>query len=247
MILGTGGGLRHARDLLDDGSEEPIVVVNGKIMLDLNLAEVLAAHRALGAEATMVLRPDPEAAKWGSFRLGADGRIARFLDASPTGSPIEPVATGDPLMFTGVHVLQPSFLDRIPPQGEQCVIRTAYRSLFHEGRRLFGTVLSGYWWEHSTVDRYLQGVWNVLEGRAELAHAPGPVRGVHPDARVHPDAEVRGPVFVDAGAVVEAGASVGPLVQVGAGAVIRAGVTIERSVVWDGARVATSGSDAVIA
>ncbi|MFY0540786.1 nucleotidyltransferase family protein [Nannocystis pusilla] len=65
-ILGTGGALRHARHLLDDGSGAPIVVVNGKILLELELDRVLATHRAAKAEATMVLRPDPEAERWGA-------------------------------------------------------------------------------------------------------------------------------------------------------------------------------------
>src|SRR5690606_24581561 len=49
MILGTGGGLRNARSLLDDGHGTPIVVLNGKILMDLALEPVLRLHQ--GAEA----------------------------------------------------------------------------------------------------------------------------------------------------------------------------------------------------
>lgn len=244
MILGTGGGLRHARALIDAGDDTPIVVVNGKILVDLDLHAVLRAHVETGAEATMVLRPDPDAAKWGSLQIDARGRIVRLLGNAPARHDAPPAS--DPLMFTGIHVLQPRFLDRIPPEGEQCVIRTAYRSLFDEGRGLHGFVTERYWWEHSTPARYIQGVANVLDGVVPLPYAEGPIRGVHPSATVDPQARIEGPVWVGPGASIEAGAHVGPHVQLGAGATVRSGAHVVRSVVWDGAIVEGEVREAVV-
>jgi NDP-sugar pyrophosphorylase family protein len=241
QILGTGGGLRQARSLLDDGRGTPIVVVNGKILLELDLAEVLARHRDSAAEATMVLRQDPEAARWGSLRLDAAGTVGALLGRELPGREL-----GPPLMFTGVHVFDPRFLDRIPPEGEQCVIRTAYRELFDQGRGLQGFVTDRYWWEHSTVERYLQGVWNVLEGRVALPFAEGPLRGVDPTARVADSARIIEPVWVGPGAVIEADATVGPLVQLGAGALVAAGAHLERTVVWDGVTATREVRDRVL-
>ncbi len=232
QILGTGGGLRHARPLFDDGHDVPLVVMNAKLLVDLDLPAVLAAHRAAGAEATMVVRPDAEAARWGSQELAADGRIVRLLGREPAVSAPAPVS--EPMMFTGIHVVTPRFLDRIPALGEQCVIRTAYLSLFDEGRGLHGFVTRRYWWEHSTAERYLQGVCNALDGMVPLPYAPGPVRGVSSEATVEPGAIVTEPVWVGPGARIEAGARVGPHVQLGPGVVVRAGTTVERSVVWAG-------------
>jgi mannose-1-phosphate guanylyltransferase len=234
LILGTGGGLRHARALIDDGRDTPIVVVNGKILVDLDLRAVIERHLAVGAEATMVLRPDPEAERWGSFRLAEDGRIVRMLGL---GGETAADASSEALMFTGVHVLRPRFLDRIPPEGEQCIVRTAYRSLFDEGRGLYGFSTDRYWWEHSTTERYLEGVFNVLDGRVALPYAPQPVIGVHPSARIHPDARVIDPVFIGADVSVGAGAIVGPHVQLGEGVRVEPGARIERCVVWERAVV----------
>lgn len=242
MILGTGGGLRKARPLIDGGDDAPIVVVNGKILVDLDLPAVLMRHREHGGEATMVLRPDPQG-QWGRpLRLDAQGRLVELVgERSPNVR--EPVS--GPLMFTGVHVIQPRLLDRIPPEGEQCVVRTAYREAAAVGA-VFGQTTDRYWWEHSTPERYRQGVFNVLAGRMEPPYAEHPLRGVHRQARVDPEAEVTGPVWIGAGAVVEAGARVGPDVQLGERAVVRAGVTLRRSVVWDGVTVAADAQDAVL-
>jgi len=245
MILGTGGGLRHARPWLDDGSDEPIVVVNGKILLDLDLRAVLRRHRELASEATMVLRPDPDAEQWGSFRVDADGRVVQMLGASPACGP-RGEAVGAPLMFTGVHVLAPRFLDRIPPEGEQCVIRTAYRSLFHEGQGPAAFVTDRYWWEHSTPERYLQGVKNVLDGAVPLPYAEQPVRGVHASARIDPSATVVDPVWIGPGVEIRAGACVGPHVQLGAGAVVESGVRLENVVAWEDVCVDADAHDVVL-
>ncbi|MEM9455200.1 MAG: NDP-sugar synthase [Myxococcota bacterium] len=242
MILGTGGGLRKARPLIDGGDDVPIVVVNGKILVDLDLRAVLAGHRAHDGEATMVLRPDPQG-RWGRpLRLDAQGRLVELIgERSP--NPREPLS--GPLMFTGVHVVQPRFLDRIPPEGEQCVVRTAYRKAAADGA-VFGQTTERYWWEHSTPERYRQGVFNVLAGQVELPYAEHHLRGVHRRAQVDPEAEVIGPVWIGAGAVVEAGARVGPDVQLGERAVVRSGVSLRRSVVWDGVTVAADAQDAVL-
>lgn len=232
-ILGTGGGLRQARPLLDDGHGTPIVAMNGKVILDLELAPVLALHTALAAEATMVLRPDPDAERWGSLRVDAEGRVTHLLGKpGPKGQ-----AGGAALMFTGVQVLDPRFLDRIPPSGQQCVVRTAYSSLHAEGGAYGGFVTEDYWWEHSTRERYLQGVANVIEGRARVAYAPGFVRGVAATAQVDATARVDPMAWIGPGARVGAGAEIGPRVQLGAGAVVDPGVRLRDAIVWDGAHV----------
>lgn len=251
-ILGTGGGLRQARPQLDQTAhghpDAPIVVVNGKILIDLDLGAVLRRHAELrashGVEATMVLRADQEGVWKGNLRATEDGRLATLLDETRPDVVDDPM--GDPLMFTGVHVFQPSFLDRVPAQGEQCIVRTAYLQAFREGR--VGTYLTDrYWWEHSTIERYLQGIRNVLDGQVELPYAEGVVAGIDPSAKVHPEAVIEGPVHIGPDAVVEAGARVGPYAQIGAGATVRGGVAIRRAAVWPGTVASESAHDTVVA
>lgn len=232
-ILGTGGGLRKAWPLLDDGHDTPIVAMNGKVILDLELAPVLALHHAHDAEATMVLRPDPEAERWGSLRTDGAGRVTQLL--GKTGPNVE--ASGPALMFTGVQVLTRRFIERIPPTGQQCVVRTAYSQLHAEGGAYCGFVSEAYWWEHSTVERYLKGVANVIEGRAKVAYAPGPIRGIDATARVDPSAMVDPMAWIGPRAQVGAGAYIGPRVQLGADVVVQPGLRLRDAIVWDGAVV----------
>jgi NDP-sugar pyrophosphorylase family protein len=75
-LLGTGGGLRRAAAFL--GESDPSLVLSGDMILDLDLAPLLERHRARGDAATIVLRDDPRAARFGTIGLDATGRVRRI-------------------------------------------------------------------------------------------------------------------------------------------------------------------------
>jgi NDP-sugar pyrophosphorylase family protein len=149
-------------------------------------------------------------------------------------------------MFTGVHVMAPRLVERLPPAGESDSIRQAYLPALLAGERIEAHLLTGYFHEHSTLPRYLEGNWNALSGKTGLRHLPGPLEGVDASATVEPGATVVGPVRIGPGARVEAGATVGPLAVVGARARVTAGARLERVVVWRDAVAAGELADAIV-
>jgi NDP-sugar pyrophosphorylase family protein len=238
-LLGTGGGLAKARPLFAAG---PLLVMNAKVVADLDLPALLAAHAGGGAVATMLLRDDSEARRWGAIGVDATGRVVSILDAR---SPRPPQGAVTERMFTGVHVLEGALLDRLQPVVSD-VIRDAYIPALVAGETIAAVTHAGYFAEHSTPERYLAGNLALLRDPSLLRAPPGPLVGVDPAASVDPRARVIGACRIDAGAVVEAGATVGPDAVVGAGARVGPGVRIERAVLWPGAVVATDVTDAVV-
>jgi mannose-1-phosphate guanylyltransferase len=238
-LLGTGGGLAHARGLTGAGA---LLVMNAKVVADLDLAAFVAAHRRGGAEATMLVRDDPEARRWGAIAADTTGRVVGILDARSPHPPEGPVTER---MFTGVHVLEPSLLDRLRPV--VCdVIRDAYIPALVGGAIIRSVTLAGYFAEHSTPERYLAGNIALLRAPGLLPAPPGPLVGVEVGATIDPSARVADPCRIQAGAIVERGAEVGPDVVLGAGARVRAGVKLRRAVVWPGAVVTRDVVDAVV-
>src|SRR5262245_42603024 len=77
-LLGTGGGLAKARPLFAAG---PLLVMNAKVVADLDLPALLTAHERGGAVATMLLRDDPEPRRWGAIGVDGAGRVVSILDA----------------------------------------------------------------------------------------------------------------------------------------------------------------------
>ena len=221
-LLGTGGGIRNARSVLD--GDAPFVVMNADVLFAPDLANALAVHREHDAIATMVLRRTPDPDRFGSIEIDRSGRVRRLLGSPETAS--EPL---EKLMFTGVHVLSPRALDALPEDG--CIVRHAYRRWVDEGEVVAGVVDDGPWADLGTHTAYLDANIDLACGRRRW---PGIVPGVAAAATV-----AAGAVVDDA--IVEA-ATLGADVVVrravvGAGAEIAAGVTVEDAVVWDGAQV----------
>ncbi len=238
-LLGTGGGIAHARALLGPG---PALIMNAKVVADLDLPALLADHAAHGAAGTMLLRDDPAPERWGAIGVDATGRVVSILDGRSPRAPEGAVALR---MFTGVHVLAPALMDRLEPIFCD-VIRDAYLPALRAGETIRAVTLGGYFAEHSTPTRYLAGNLALVRDPGLLRDPPGPLAGVDPGARVAPGARVLGPVRIAAGAEIEAGAEVGPDAIVDAGARVAAGARIRRAVVWSGAVATGDVSNAVV-
>jgi NDP-sugar pyrophosphorylase family protein len=238
-LLGTGGGLALARPRFDAGA---VLVMNAKVVANLDLRALLAAHAAGGARATMLLRDDPDARRWGAISADESGRVVGILDAR---SPVPPRGRITERMFTGVHVVEPALLDRLRPV--VCdVIRDAYIPALVAGDTIRAEVLTGYFAEHSTPERYLEGNLALLRQPSLLRAPPGPLVGVEPAAIVQRGARLGARCRVEAGAVIEAGAEVGPDVVVGRGAHVVAGARLHRVVMWANTVATTTIENAVV-
>ena len=136
-ILDTGGGIKRAEPHL---AGEPYVVMNGDSLLELRLEEVVERHRQRGAVATMVVRPDPDAARYGLVELDADDRVRRV-----TGHP--PGAAGPlrPFMFPGLHVFEPGIFAWMDAAAVFSVTRVTYPRLLEARVPVQGFVTSARW------------------------------------------------------------------------------------------------------
>jgi mannose-1-phosphate guanylyltransferase/phosphomannomutase len=74
VILGTSGALDNTREFFD---RETFVVVNGKIITDIDLQAALETHRKSNALATLVLLPNARRERFSVVETEA-GRITRF-------------------------------------------------------------------------------------------------------------------------------------------------------------------------
>lgn len=240
-LLGTGGGLAHARPLLGPG---PVLAMNAKVVADVDLQAVVQAHLASGADATLVLRDDPRAREWGPIAADQTGRIVSILGQGLQAA-VTPIGAVVERMFTGIQVVGPAILDRLRPVFCDTV-RDGYIPALGGGANIRAFVLEGYFAEHSTPERYLAGNLALLRQPGLLRFPPGPLDGIDATAFVDPTARLQPPVRIDAGAYVGAGAVVGPDVVVGTGASVGAGVHLSRVVVWPDVAVTADAHDAVI-
>ena len=149
-ILDTGGAIAKARPFLGGGT---FAVLNSDTVMDLGLADVITTHRRRGALATMVLRPDRDAARYGIIEVDPEQRIRRFL-----GQPAQVPGPLEPLMFAGVHVFEPEVFDFME-EGRFGINRKTYPAMLAAGRPLFGHRFDGYWRVLDTHAGLAEGRW----------------------------------------------------------------------------------------
>src|SRR5688572_1982360 len=74
--LGTGGAIKYAAG----STKESVVVFNGDVLTQIDLAAVIALHRERKARATIVLTPVDNPSAYGLVETDAAHNIRRFLE-----------------------------------------------------------------------------------------------------------------------------------------------------------------------
>ena len=158
-ILGTAGALDNARDLLQD---ETFLIVNGKIITDIDLNAALETHRKSGAIATMVLKPNLGREKFTMIET-ENGCVKGFGSFPQASEYYEEI----PLMFTGIHILEPEVFDYIPRGIYSDILPVFYRPAIDKGVKIAAHVTKDRWFELSTIQRYLDISLAMLEGKSK--------------------------------------------------------------------------------
>lgn len=160
VILGTGGGIKQAEP---NFSGEPVLVLNGDTLFELDLEALCAFHQRRQAAATLVVRTDADASRWGVVELDADHRIVRI-----TGRGRTDVGVTKPRMFAGVHILNPRLLREVP-KGKASSIIDAYVAAIQRGDLVAGYESAGYWSDVGTPERYAQAEHDATSGLIRLS------------------------------------------------------------------------------
>ena len=216
--LDTAGAIRFAVE--DAGIHEAFLVLNGDVLTDLAVDELIGFHRASGAEATVSLTPVDDPSRYGVVPTDADGRVTGFVEKPPAG------AAPCNWINAGTYVFEPSVIDRIEPGRRVSVERQVFPAMADEGV-LYGLRSEAYWVDTGTPETYLGVQLDLLDG------VRGPARsGVDDAAEIHPGATVRRSV-IGPGAVVAEGSRV-------CDSVVMAGSKIGEGAVVDGSLVGTA-------
>src|SRR5436190_2638756 len=134
-ILGTAGALDNARDHLGG---DTFLVVNGKIITDIDIAAAVETHHSTGALATMVLKPNHKRERFTIVETN-DGFVTSFGDFA---GPVTKHELRDieheivtPLMFTGIHIIDTRVFDYVPRGVYSDIVTTFYDPALKRGEK----------------------------------------------------------------------------------------------------------------
>ncbi len=232
--LDTAGAVRFAAEVLEP--TETFVVVNGDVLTDLNLTELVGFHKASGAQGTIALHPVEDPSQFGVVPTKDDGQVIEFVEKPGADAPTN-------LINAGTYVFEPSVLERLPLGIKTSIERKTFPEMVVDGA-LFAMADSSYWLDAGTPKAYLQAHADFLSGRrtsdvydARLSNSSYLIEGCHVDSAAIITSSV-----IDRGCVVEAGATIIDSVLL-PGTIVRSGARIEGSIL--GAR-SEIGASAVI-
>ncbi len=223
-VLETAGGIWNVRDLLRD---EPFIVFNGDIFTDLPLEPAIHAHREHGNEVTMVLR-----SHGGPLQVGCDTASGLVTDIARP-----PDSAGAPrFLFTGIYIVSPEFIHRIPPATKISVV-PIFCEMIRNGAKLGGIVIDdGSWWDLGSREQYL-AVHADIAGRGVRS-----AEWIHRAASVAADAQLTGATAIAAGARIGAGARLRDCI-VWENAEVAPGADLTRCIVTRAARAEGTHTD----
>jgi NDP-sugar pyrophosphorylase family protein len=207
-ILGTGGGVRKVRALLEENDD--FFLVNADTIQFPRYDVLRDARRSRDALAALTLRHPPEGDRFTPVYF-EDGVITGFGKGE-----------GEALMFAGSHCISPRVFRWIPEKEFSGIVDEAYQPAMAAGERVAGVIDDDpRWFDIGTPQRYMGASRSVLD--LILAGSLEPPRGtqIAGDSLVHGTARVTG----------TARRSV-----VGARSVIEG--SLEDTAVWDGCRIA---------
>ena len=240
-ILGTGGGVRKVRPILE--GEEEFFLVNGDTIQFPKYDELKEARQEKNGLAALVLRHPPAGDRFTAVWY-EDGRITGFGKG-----------TGEPLMFSGAHVISSRIYKHIPDKEFSGIVDEVYMPLIASEREVVAAIVDdGPWFDIGTPQRYISAAAAVL--RMTLNGEVPVVRGskISGDSVVDSTAQIYGTLSrssVGARSMVKGdvrSSVIGDNCRVAAGAVLQScivgdGVEINRPLEMRSAVICRDGAD----
>jgi mannose-1-phosphate guanylyltransferase len=209
--LGTGGAIANAAAHLDKGpSDEAVVIFNGDVLSQHNLAAQIEFHKQADADVTLHLIQVEDARAFGCVPTSADGQVEAFLEKMEN-----PVTNW---INAGCYVFNRAVIDSIPRDTVVSVERETFPGLISEKRRVFGYKEAAYWLDIGNPGALFKGSRDLVGGDFLVS----------PSADVDPTAVLTGGTSIGAGAQIGAGAILDNCI-VSAGAIVKSGAHLTRT------------------
>jgi len=217
--LGTGGTIKHAMDMLN---KEKFMVMNGDLLTDIDLKQLVKYHEEKGGMATIALTTVEDPTKYGSVEINKEGRIIRFVEKPEHGK------APSNLINAGIYILEPEIFDYIP-DGKKVRIETEIFPQLVEEEQLYGFKTNEFWMDIGEPPDYLRA-------NAEILARQG--TSVIPDSvDIAQNAVIKDPCSFGENIEIGAETRIGPNVSLADDVKIGKGCRIENSIIFSGTAI----------
>jgi len=157
--LGTGGAIRNAAELIfaEISENEPIVVFNGDVLSQHNLAAQIELHQNSSAAVTLHLVSVEDARPYGCVPFDETGRVTDFLEKMDN-----PITN---TINAGCYVFSPQVIQEIELNKVVSVEREIFPDLLKNGKVIQAFVDDSYWLDMGTPKALLKGSQDYVGSR----------------------------------------------------------------------------------
>ena len=221
-------------ELSDFLYNDDTLIISGSIITDINLDEMIEAHKKSGASATLALRSHADFIEYGIATVDTSMRISLYNRAAYSDF------EGRKMSFMGIMLLSKAI--KLKSFDGICTIA---QNVVEETSSAFGYIPKEYIRDVSDIESYLKCNRDFLDKKVNL---PFPCdekeSGVWIDksAQVVCGCVITPPVFIGANAVINRGARIEAYSVIGEGVNIGSLSGIKRSVIMDNAHISAGAS-----
>jgi NDP-sugar pyrophosphorylase family protein len=233
-LSGDAGGVRACRDFLADGT---FIVLMGDLLTDANLSEIVAAHKAKRALATIALKHVDDVSQFGVAITNKEGFIVGFQE-----KPKQEEALSD-LASTGIYIFEPEIFHHIPEQGEYGFGRQLFPKLVSQSLPVLGYTIGSYWSDVGTIKQYRQSNFDALDGKIKV-DLPGTKRDTNggtlwlgEGSQIADNCQIDGLLMLGKGSRILPGVRIKGKVIIGDNCLVSEGAVIENSVIWSDSKI----------
>ncbi len=226
--LGTAGGVKNCGEYPEG---ETFLVLSGDIVTDLDLTAAVEFHRQRHALATLVTCTHPKPLEYGLVLTDEQGKVLQFVEKPSWGQ------TVSNMVSTGIYVLEPGVLERIPRGRTFDFGRDVFPAMLEAGQALYACALQGYWRDVGDCADYLACNADALSGKVRLDMQTEQLSpGIWSAQPVPDDVSLIPPCWIGEDVQIGSGSLIGPHVVLGKGSRVGRRSLVQRSVL-QGAKV----------
>ena len=233
--MGTAGAVKNAEAYLDDS----FFVLNGDLFTDMNLADMLAFHRAKKAQATISLTWVENPSAFGVVETDTSRRVQRFIEKPPPGKETTN------WINAGTYILEPEVLEQIPAGQHHMFEKGLFPRLLDIGKPVYGYEFKGYWLDMGTLGKYFSLNMDLLTAKISSPLLPERKKNdiyYGKDVDIDASAVITAPVVIDSGCRIGRGVRITGPSAIGRDCRLEDGVTLENAVIWDRVNIGANAS-----
>jgi mannose-1-phosphate guanylyltransferase/mannose-1-phosphate guanylyltransferase/phosphomannomutase len=222
-LLGTAGGVRNVRDFFGD---DPVLVISGDALTDIDLNRLVERHTSAGGIGTLTVKQVDDTREYGVVLHDTDGRISGFQEKP---HPDEALSN---LGNCGIYCFSPEIFDYFPSSDFVDWANDVFPVLLENDVPFYIHEINEYWNDVGSLDELRSGTFDALSGALKIQKSDS---AATPD-----DTYVDGDVWIGENVTIGSGVRLMGPVVIGSGSTVGDGVALREAIVFPGTHVAAN-------